>query len=52
MTMRPPRALAAALLAAPLSAAPLAAQGTVSAQVCTDKACDRPKKHPFTVPTT
>ena len=30
--MRPPRALAAALLAAPLAAAPLAAQGTVSAQ--------------------
>ena len=27
-------------------------KGTVSAQVCTDKACDRPKKHPFTVPTT
>jgi hypothetical protein len=27
-------------------------KGTVTAQVCTDKACDRPKKHPFTVPTT
>jgi hypothetical protein len=27
-------------------------KGTVAAQVCTDKACDRPKKHPFTVPTT
>lgn len=27
-------------------------KGTVAAQVCTDKACDRPKKHPFAVPTT
>jgi hypothetical protein len=27
-------------------------KGNVLAQVCTDKACDRPKKHPFTVPTT
>lgn len=27
-------------------------KGTVSAQVCTDKACDRPKKHSFSVPTT
>lgn len=27
-------------------------KGNVMAQVCTDKACDRPKKHPFTVPTT
>ena len=25
--------------------------GTVMAQVCTDKACDRPKKHPFSVST-
>lgn len=25
-------------------------KGTVTAQVCTDKACDRPKKHPFSVP--
>ena len=25
-------------------------KGVVEAQVCTDKACDRPKKHPFTVP--
>lgn len=24
--------------------------GVVEAQVCTDKACDRPKKHPFTIP--
>jgi hypothetical protein len=27
-------------------------KGTVMAQVCTDKACDRPRKHEFTVPTT
>jgi hypothetical protein len=27
-------------------------KGVVTAQVCTDKACDRPKKHPFSVPTT
>lgn len=27
-------------------------KGNVMAQVCTDKACDRPKKHAFTVPTT
>lgn len=27
-------------------------KGQVAAQVCTDKACDRPKKHPFSVPTT
>lgn len=27
-------------------------KGVVTAQVCTDKACDRPKKHSFTVPTT
>jgi hypothetical protein len=27
-------------------------KGTVEAQVCTDKACDRPKKHTFSVPTT
>lgn len=27
-------------------------KGAVSAQVCTDKACDRPKKHAFTVPAT
>lgn len=26
--------------------------GVVTAQVCTDKACDRPKQHTFTVPTT
>lgn len=26
-------------------------KGVVNAQVCTDKACDRPKPHPFTVPT-
>lgn len=26
--------------------------GSVMAQVCTDTACDRPKKHSFTVPTT
>ena len=25
-------------------------KGTVEAQVCTDKACDRPKKHAFSVP--
>ena len=25
-------------------------KGVVTAQVCTDKACDRPKKHAFTVP--
>ncbi len=25
-------------------------KGVVTAQVCTDKACDRPKKHPFSVP--
>ncbi len=24
--------------------------GVVEAQVCTDKACDRPKKHPFSIP--
>jgi len=27
-----------------------ALSGVVEAQVCTDKACDRPKKHPFTIP--
>jgi hypothetical protein len=27
-----------------------AISGVVEAQVCTDKACDRPKKHPFTIP--
>jgi hypothetical protein len=27
-----------------------AINGFVEAQVCTDKACDRPKKHPFSVP--
>jgi hypothetical protein len=27
-------------------------KGTVEAQVCTDKACDRPKKHAFSVPAT
>jgi DsbC/DsbD-like thiol-disulfide interchange protein len=27
-------------------------KGTVTAQVCTDKACDRPRKHPFTIPAT
>ncbi len=26
-------------------------EGKVEAQVCTDKACDRPKSHPFKVPT-
>ena len=26
--------------------------GAVTAQVCTDKACDRPKKHTFSVPAT
>lgn len=29
-----------------------AIEGTVEAQVCTDKACDRPRKHPISVPTT
>jgi hypothetical protein len=27
-------------------------EGVVEAQVCTDKACDRPRKHPISVPTT
>ena len=27
-----------------------AISGVVEVQVCTDKACDRPKKHPFTIP--
>ena len=27
-----------------------AISGVVDVQVCTDKACDRPKKHPFTIP--
>jgi hypothetical protein len=27
-------------------------RGTVMAQVCTDSACDRPKPHPFMVPST
>ena len=27
-----------------------AISGVVEVQVCTDKACDRPKKHPFTLP--
>ena len=26
-------------------------EGKVEAQVCTDKACDRPKSHPFKIPT-
>jgi len=26
--------------------------GAVEVQICTDNACDRPRKHPFTVPTT
>jgi Disulphide bond corrector protein DsbC len=26
-------------------------EGTLEAQICTDKACDRPKKHAFKVPT-
>ena len=29
-----------------------AIEGVVEAQVCTDKACDRPRKHPISVPTT
>ena len=27
-----------------------AIEGVVEVQVCTDKACDRPRKHPFTIP--
>jgi hypothetical protein len=27
-----------------------AISGVVEAQVCTDKACDRPRKHPFSIP--
>lgn len=27
-------------------------EGSVTVQVCTDKACDRPRPHPFKVPTT
>ena len=27
-----------------------AIEGIVEVQVCTDKACDRPRKHPFTIP--
>lgn len=29
-----------------------AIEGIVEAQVCTDKACDRPRKHPITIPAT
>jgi len=29
-----------------------AIDGVVEVQVCTDKACDRPRKHPFTIPAT
>jgi hypothetical protein len=27
-----------------------AIEGVLEAQVCTDKACDRPRKHPFSIP--
>ena len=27
-----------------------AIEGVLEVQVCTDKACDRPRKHPFTIP--
>jgi hypothetical protein len=29
-----------------------AIEGVVEAQICTDKACDRPRKHPITIPAT
>jgi hypothetical protein len=29
-----------------------AIDGVLEVQVCTDKACDRPRKHPFTIPAT
>ncbi|MDP2342012.1 MAG: protein-disulfide reductase DsbD family protein [Deltaproteobacteria bacterium] len=37
-------------LKAKLSKGSGAISGVVEVQVCTDKACDRPKKHPFTIP--
>ncbi len=37
-------------LKAKLKAGSGAISGVVEVQVCTDKACDRPKKHPFTIP--
>jgi len=35
---------------AKLKGGPGAIEGVVEVQVCTDKACDRPRKHPFTIP--
>lgn len=37
-------------LKAKLKGGPGAISGVVEAQVCTDKACDRPRKHTFTIP--
>ena len=38
------------VLGAKLKGGPGALSGIVEAQVCTDKACDRPRRHPWTIP--
>jgi len=40
------------VVTAKLKGGPGAVEAVLEAQVCTDKACDRPRKHPITIPAT